>query len=169
MQQMAYKKGTLSYDHVKQLVSSPGWEWGYTTYYTWEEHLQNWITQYEKKQKTPIIRSKDPEEHRAGTWQDKQRMAYKQGTLSHDRIMKLDECPGWGWGTQREITYTWEQQKQNWITQYEKLHNPPSKVSKEKEERRVGVWQMYMRSIYKRGTLSEERIKELETIPGWTW
>jgi len=171
MQRMAYKQGILSYDRVKQLVSSPGWEWGLEKKitYTWEEQLQHWITQYEKLQRKPSTISKDVEETRAGKWQDTQRMAYKRGTLSHERTSKLVESPGWEWGTQREKSYTWDEQRQNWITQYEKLHKPPSKVSKEKEERRMGVWQMYMRSLYKRGTLLEERIKELETIPGWTW
>jgi hypothetical protein len=170
-QRTAYKQGTLSYHRVKQLVASPGWEWRTQREirYKWEEQLRHWITQYEKLQRKPSTISKDVEETRAGRWQDAQRTAYRRGALSEERIRKLVENSGWEWGTQREISYTWEEQRQNWITQYEKLQKNPCKESEEKEERRGGVWQMYMRSIYKKGTLSETRVAALETIPGWTW
>jgi hypothetical protein len=92
----------LSQERIKELVASPGWEWGpqrsqRDTTYRWEERLQHWITQYEKLQRTPSTISKDSEERRAGQWQDTQRTVYKHGSLSQERINELDATEGWKW------------------------------------------------------------------------
>jgi hypothetical protein len=75
---------------------------------------------------------------------------------------------GWEWGTKREETYTWEGQKQNWITQYITLQKSPMNGSKNKEEKRAAKWQSHQREYYKKGKLSQERIAELEAIPVWS-
>ena len=51
----------------------------------------------------------------------------------------------------------------------DKKGTPPSKSSKDKDEKRAAKWQNNQRNAKKKGTLSEERSKELEAIPGWTW
>ena len=170
-QRVAYKQGPLSQEHIKELVASPEWEWGPQRAQrdTWEEQLQHWITEYVKQLQTPSETSKDPDEKRAGRWQSTQRTAYKKGTLSYDRIKQLVASPGWEWGTQREISYRWEEQRQHWITQYEKLQRNPSTISKDVEETRAGRWQDAQRTAYRRGTLSEERIRKLVESPGWEW
>jgi hypothetical protein len=168
MLRTTYTHGTLSQDHVNELKGNPEWEWGVQREitYTWEEHLQHWITQYEKLQWTPSTKSKDPEEKRAGIWQSTQRTAYKHGTLSHERINKLLETPGWEWGVE---IYGWEEQRNNWVTVYTKIQKYPSQISKDPEEKRAGIWQSIQRAAYKKATLSQERINELDAIPGWTW
>ena len=168
-QRVAYKQGPLSQEHIKELVASPEWEWGPQRAQkdTWEEKLQHWITQYEMRLQPPSTKSKDPEEKRAGQWQSTQRTAYNNGTLSEERIKKLVTSPGWEWGAQ--IEYTWEEQLQHWITQYKKRLHTPSKTSNDQEEKRAGKWQSTQRTAYNKGILSQERIDELEGIPGWEW
>lgn len=198
----SYKKGILSQERIDELEDIPGWKWGThrEEAYTWEEHLQHWITEYEKRLQTPSSHSKDIEEKRAGLWQGIQRVAYKNGTLSQERIKELVASPGWEWGPQRvaykqgplsqehikelvaspewewgpqraqkDTTYRWEEQLQHWIIQYEKLQRKPSTISKDSEEKRAGIWQHTQRTTYNKGILSQERIDELEGIPGWEW
>jgi hypothetical protein len=165
-QRTVYKHGTLSQERINKLLETPGWEWG-VEIYGWEEQRNNWVTVYTKIQKYPSQISKDPEEKRAGIWQSIQRAAYKKGTLTQERINKLEVTHGWEWG--REKTYIWEEQKQTWITQYNKLQKTPSTKSKETDEKRAGEWQSTQRKAKKQGTLSPERVAELEAIPGWTW
>jgi len=167
----SYKKGILSQERIDELETIHGWKWGTQREeaYTWDEHLQHWITQYEKRLQTPSSHSKDLEEKRAGMWQGIQRVTYKNGTLSQERINKLLESPGWEWRSQREITYTWEEQRQHWITQYEKLLQTPSTKSKDPEEKRAGQWQSTQRTEYNKGALSQERINKLLETPGWEW
>ena len=160
-------KKTMSAERITALEATPGWEWGIEREetYTWEEQLEHWKTVYARIQKAPSTISKDKEEKRAGQWQSNQRKAKK--TMSAERITALEAIPGWEWG--REKTYIWEEQKQTWITQYNKLQKTPSTKSKETDEKRAGEWQSTQRKAKKQGTLSPERVAELEAIPGWTW
>jgi superfamily II DNA or RNA helicase len=163
-------KGThmLSQKRIAELEAIPEWEWAAEAY-TWEEQTQNWVTVYNKLQTAPSQISNETEEKRAGVWQSTQRTAKKGGTLSVERSAELEAIPGWEWGTEREETYTWEEQRTHWITVYTRIQKAPSTISKEKEEKRAGIWQSNQRKAKKTGTLYAERIAELEAIPGWEW
>jgi hypothetical protein len=154
----------MSTERSAVLEAIPGWEWGREKTHTWEEQRNNWITQYEKLQRSPSPTSKETEEKRAGQWQRNQRTAKKNGTMSTERSAELEAIPGWEWDSD-----TWEEQRNNWITQYEKLQRSPSQTSKETDEKRAGQWQHNQRVAKKNGTMSPERVAELEAIPGWTW
>ena len=156
----------MSQERITELEEILEWEWGTEREetYTWEEQKQNWIIQYNKLQKTPSTISKDPKEKRAGIWQNRHRQCYKKRKLTKERIMELEAILGWEWEDDR-----WPQQMQNWIAQYTLLQRPPSSGSKDKEEKQAGQWQSKLRIAYKKGSLSQERVAELEAIPGWTW
>jgi len=160
-------KKTMSAERVATLEATPGWEWGTEREetYTWEEQLEHWKTVYAKIQKAPSSKSKDKEEKRAGQWQSHRRKANK--TMSAERITALEATPGWKWGTEREETYTWEEQLAHWKTVYARIQKSPSQHSKDKEEKRAGQWQSHQRTAKK--TMSAERITALEAIPGWAW
>lgn len=168
-QRQAKKKGTLSEMRIADLEAIPGWEWEWDTEHTWEEQKQNWVTQYTKLQRAPSETSKDQEERRAANWKGKQRKAYHKNKISEERYAELKALLGWEWGTKKEKHYTWEDQKQNWVTQYTKLQRAPPTTSKEKEAKRAGVWQSGLRETYHKNTLSKERTAELEAIIGWEW
>ena len=133
----------------------------------WERQRLRWIALYEKLGRTPSTHSKDKEEKSAGQWQSHQRGAKK--TMSAERITALEASPGWEWGTEREETYTWEEQLENWKTVYAKIQKKPSTHSKDKEEKRAGQWQSQQRVTKNNGKMSSERIVALEMIPGWAW
>ena len=166
-QRQAKKKGTLSEMRIAELEEISGWEWD--TEHTWEDQKQNWVTQYTKLQRSPSETSSDPEVKRAANWQGKQRKAYHNNKISEERYAELKKLLGWEWGAKKEKRYTWEDQKQNWITQYTKLQRAPPTTSKEKEAKRAGVWQNDLREAYHKKKLSEQRIAELEEISGWEW
>ena len=168
-QRRVYKKKTLSAERITALEMVNGWEWGREETYTWEEQLEYWKTVYTKIQKAASESSKDKEEKRAEKWQSTQRQGKKNGTLSAERITALEMVNGWKWGTEREETYTWEEQRSHWITQYDKLQRTPSQKSKDKEEKRAGIWQSHQRKAKKHGKMSPERITALDMIPGWSW
>jgi len=168
-QRTAYNKGKMSQKRIAELEAIQEWEWDADT---WEESKQKWIIQYNKLQRAPSTGSKDNEEIRAATWQSNQRAAKKgknKYKLSEEHIKELDEILGWEWGIEREETYTWEEQKQNWIAQYITLQKGPNKRSKDREEKRAGQWQSNQRRAYHKKTLSRERVAELEALDGWEW
>jgi hypothetical protein len=44
-----------------------------------------------------------------------------------------------------------------------------SSSSKNADEKRLGIWQMKQRVLFKKGTLLEERIETLNNTEGWKW
>jgi hypothetical protein len=174
-QRKAYHKNKISDERRATLEALLGWEWGTKKekIYTWEDQKQNWVAHYTKLQKAPSPTSKEKDAKRAGVWQCGLRETYHKKTLSKERTAELEAIPGWEWrsyrNTERGVRDTWEQHKQNWVTQYTKLQRYPSPLSKDSEEKRAGAWQGKQRTAYNKGTLSEETITELEDISGWAW
>ena len=161
-QRVAKRKGIMSEDRIAKLDAIPGWEWEDAD--TWDEKLQHWVTMYKRIQKTPSESSKDPEEKRVGVWQKRQRAEKRKGTLSEERITKLDAIPGWEWDTD-----TWDEKLQHWITVYGRIKKTPTVHSTDPDEKRAATWKQTQRYTKRKGTMSEERIAILEAIPGWEW
>jgi hypothetical protein len=159
-------KGAMSAERITALEMIHGWEWDSNI---WEEQLENWKTVYTKIQKTPSTHSKDKEEKRAGKWQSTQRVTKNNGKMSFERIAALEAISGWEWGTEREESYTWEENLENWKTVYTKIQKTPSTHSKDKEEKRAGKWQSHQRNSNNKEKMSAERITALEATPGWEW
>jgi hypothetical protein len=160
-QRQHYKYGTMSQERIDELNATDGWKWDEST---WSENKINWITQYLRFQGNLSKRSHDVEEKRAGIWQCRQRLLYKKGELSQERIDELHATDGWQWDSD-----TWPEQKQHWVTQYTRLGRCPSHSCKDKEEMRAATWQDNQRKHYKKGILSQERTDELEHLDGWVW
>ena len=45
----------------------------------------------------------------------------------------------------------------------------PSRNDKDQKRRELAQWIDEQRQAYKNGTLSQEQIEKLESVPGWTW
>jgi superfamily II DNA or RNA helicase len=132
----------------------------------WEVRRHHWVIQFTKKgNKNPSEKSKDVEEKRAGQWQSQMRSCYKKGTLSRERIDVLKDTNGWKWEED-----PFQDNLKHWITQFTKKGNKKrSEKSTNPEEKRAGSWQGNMRTLYKKGTLSVERIDALNDTNGWKW
>ena len=90
-----YKAGKLTTDRVAELESMPGWAWDSDNF---SANLKHWADQYSRKgNANPSQKSKDPDEKRAGHWQNKMRQNYKAGKLTTDRVAELESMPGWAW------------------------------------------------------------------------
>jgi superfamily II DNA or RNA helicase len=65
----------------------------------------------------------------------------------------------------------WEERRQEWIAMYEKLGKPPTRTSKNPEEKKAGTWQSTQRKGYnnKPAWMTQERIAILDATPGWLW
>jgi hypothetical protein len=86
--------------------------------------------------------------------------------MSEDRIELLNDTPGWTW--EEEDTY--QDKLDHWKAEYAKKGNKnPSQKFKDPDEKRAGQWQSDQRQVYKKKTLSADRIELLNNTPGWTW
>ncbi len=162
-----YKEIWMTQERIKLLEETPGWKWKEDD--KWEIQRQNWIEQYNKLGKNPIVRSVNKEEKQAGIWQSIQRRAYKNKEIwmTTQRIKILEVTPGWKW----EEEDNWEIQRQNWIEQYNKLGRNPVITSHNKDEKQAKQWQLDQRYNYKNKEkcMTQERIKILEETLGWKW
>jgi hypothetical protein len=162
-----YAKGQLTADRIAELEAIPGWVWN-TLDQQWVDGIaavRNFADTY-KLARIPN-RYVSPDRHRTGMWVGNRRLDYAKGRLTADRIAELEAIPGWVWNTLDQqwidgITAVW-----NFVDKHKHARIPRSYVSA--DEHQTGVWVSNRRRDYEAGTLTAERIAELEAIPGWTW
>jgi hypothetical protein len=74
---------------------------------------------------------------------------------------------GWIWEQKCDA---WASQLENWKRQYNKLGRLPSKcATADEDEQNAANWRAVQSSVYKRKKMINERIKILESTPGWKW
>jgi hypothetical protein len=122
---------------------------------------------YEKNIKHPSEKSKNKEQKRSGIWIFTQKRNKRKGKLKSEQIGLLEGFPNWKWDNDLE---------EKWIENYNivKLFNEkdgkyPSQYSKDKEEKRSGIWIANQKSNKRKGKLKLEQISLLENLPNWNW
>jgi hypothetical protein len=119
----------------------------------------------EKNSRLPSSYSKNKEEESLGNWCQNHKSYYKRGKLSQERIKLLEEIPNWFWKQDEK----WIQNCNN-LKKFVEINNKlPSDHSKNKVEKSLGQWYRDQRKHYKKGKLSLDKIKLLESIPNWVW
>ncbi len=99
-----------------------------------------------------------------GRWVRLQRAKYPQ--LPRNKKAALESIPGWFWDGQDA---KWERGFRLLAQFVEREgHALVPKLFRE-DGVQLGVWVMHQRDSYRKGTLSEERGRRLENVPGWTW
>ena len=137
------------------------------SWYHWYGMLQNYI---EREGSARVPKRYIEGEIPLGVWVSTQRFHYNKGTLSQERIDKLEKFinKGWVWET---LETDWEE---NYLLfqQYVKREGTAriSSVYKE-EDIHLGVWVSGQRKNYIKGTLSQEKIDKFENYQdkGWVW
>jgi superfamily II DNA or RNA helicase len=166
-QRAAYARGQLQTNRIERLESLPGW--------TWDPAADAWEAGFRRLQAhartndvaRPPSDLVDPTGYRVGQWAASQRVVYKAGELSEDRVARLESLPGW----------TWDVLEADWEEGYERLSRyavgygqarPPSSYA-DADGFRLGPWVAQQRTFYRLHRMSAERIARLEAVPGWTW
>ena len=180
-QRRAYKqpKSTtlkpLSDDQIEKLQSLRGWTWnGRDLDEQWnrnfnalKEHLIDEDGEYPTQSDSSGL----------GRWISTQRTAYNQPQstkvkpLSDDQIRKLESLRGWTWNA-RDFDAQWNE---NFTALKECLRTHDRKYPTKRDSSGLGQWIQTQRTAYKqpknskRKPRSDEQIKKLESLPGWTW
>ena len=160
-QRYKYKHGTLKQEYIKLLNDTDGWQWAEREKREWMINLNEWKEQYQLFEKSSS--SKTDTAKRVGKWQNRQRTAYKNHTLSSQYIHILNNTTGWKWEDD-----TWFKNIESWKIHHDKYGNISDK-SKDDTIRKIGKWQSDQRYYYKKGALSQERMDILNQTPGWKW
>ena len=175
-QRLSYKKGTLSEDRIEKLkeigmifedVHKDTWNKMYELAKKYYKHYGDLKIPFSFK--TINGYESDENGYNLGFWISTQRVKYKNGTLSEDRIEKLEKIDMiFGIGRQDVWNKMYDLAKKY----YE--HHGNLKISHsfktingyETDEKgyKLGFWISKQRINYKNGTLSEDRIEKLEEI-----
>lgn len=158
-QRVSFKKGKLSQNQIA-LLNKIGFRW---------EQEDAWLLQYEnllqfRKQnpdRWPIATEEFPEKNKLGMWCSSLRALCKMEKLPQDRIDSLNK-----------IGFQWDPLSESWVTQYKHLiqfrkQNPdrwPTATEQFPNGNNLGQWCNNLRSMYKIGKLSQDRINLLNNI-----
>jgi superfamily II DNA or RNA helicase len=164
-----YKNGILSADKIKRL-DDIDFKWEIKKDQTekqFEKGFQETLL-YKKKTEDPnaLQSYETPEGYRLGVWQKQQRINYRKGKLSPERVQRLEKI-GFIWGEKLEDGF--EKGFQETLLYKESTGNPNAPWGyKTPEGYRLHSWQSFHIDRYNKGKLSPERVQRLEKI-GFIW
>lgn len=101
-----------------------------------------------------------------GNWVYNHRVWYREGVLSPSKIALIEAIPHWNWNPG----------KPDWHANFEKLKQAMEKfghasfgISAEYDGVKIGKWARNQRDRYVEGSLSQEQVDLLNSLPGWVW
>ena len=146
--------------------SIPDWKWSSFQSIRWFR-IAHEFAQFAKSHNRLPAKRKGGQEKVYERWMQKQRLFYRQGTLSDDKIDLLNSISEWSW--EKDLDAIWDRNFK-YIQKYYLKHNKfPTQHSKNKIEQAAGKWINRQRNHYAQNELPPERIKKLESIKGWFW
>ncbi len=154
-QRMLLREGVLSRERIEQLEALPGWSWDPIAG-LWEKRFAE-VSQHARLTGNVTFPHRDTR----GKWVAAQRMRFREGLLSRERIERLEALSGWSWDP---IAGLWEKRFAE-VSQHARL---TGNVTFPDEDARSS-WVAAQRMRFRAGKLSDERIKRLEGLPGWSW
>jgi superfamily II DNA or RNA helicase len=163
-----YNKKKLPQWKIDFFESLPQWSWDVKTD-KWFEGLAV-LKEYVKREGHASV----PAKHKEGTftlgvWVRTQKYSYTAQTygkkLSQEKIILLEAVPGWSWDN--ELDKSWETgfqclKKFNEIYGHVKV--PARYVL---DDYNLGIWLSGQKNAFKKGSLSTERVQQLEQFPDW--
>jgi hypothetical protein len=92
--------------------------------------------------------------------------ARQRGRLGKEYERRLERLPGWTWDVRQDQWELGIQRLKEFIEKHGHALVPAKLVV---DGYRLGSWVNMQRTRYLEGSLEQDRIDRLETVPGWTW
>jgi len=166
----AYNRGKLTPERIAALESLPGWVWS-----VYDAAFDAGFTEakaYAAAHGHARVPSgyTSPSGHNTGTWVAKARKDYNRGKLTPERIAALESLPGWVWDVSDASDAAFDAgftEAKAYAAAHGHARVPSGYTSPSGHN--TGQWAANVRTTYKRGQLTPERIAALESLPGWVW
>lgn len=163
-----FHEGRLAAERIERLVELPGWSWVDLSAddAAWEvgfAALQAYLAVNHCAPSRTLITE---DGYRLGGWVCSQRHAYRKGSLSADRAVRLSELEVWSW---EPFDDAWEAgfvALREYLVEHRRM---PSQTYVAVDGYRLGRWINWQRNRYRDGKLSTERIERLEQLDLWVW
>jgi len=164
-QRREYAKGNLSTDRVRRLEAVKGWQWNPKTD-QWARGFSELLTFVAERGHALVPGAYKVGSYRLGGWVLTQRVAFGDGTIDPERTRRLEAVPGWTWNPHVD---SWERAFRL-LEQYAEANgNTRVPDSYRVEDFGLGAWVGIQRGAHRQGKLTAERIRRLESLPGWVW
>ncbi|WP_257616910.1 helicase associated domain-containing protein, partial [Chlamydia suis] len=159
-QRYAFKKGKLSEDRIERLEEI-GFVWDVFEE-VWEKNFLELKRFQEERGHCKVPRGY-PENPDLGPWVSNQRVDFKKGDLSEDKIARLEEI-GFVW---RVLEEAWEENFLE-LKRFREEHGHCKVPQRYPQNPQLASWVRRQRSDFKKGKLAEDKIARLEEI-GFVW
>jgi hypothetical protein len=168
-QRARHKKGILERYRSAQLESLPRWSWNprsesWDSFFTLllefsEEFGHALVPQGSAKS---LYKDRD-----LSRWVNKQRTRYNTGILEQHKVAQLESANGWTWnpfGDSWDSFFTL-------LLEFSEEFGHVTVPRKPTHYKKWGLasWVQGQRTNYKKGTLEQDRISQLESLSGWSW
>jgi hypothetical protein len=164
-QRQSYFSGNLEGQKRDLLERVPNWEWNPID--------SKWAKDFAKLNQYKIDTNGSnplPKQihngFRVGSWVVQQRVKYRIGMLTEEQIRQLEGLKNWIWDPS---DFEWTN-KFNATLKYARREGRLKVGANHREDGLlIGKWMAHQRTCYKKGILSEDRQRLIESIPGWQW
>ncbi|OBF65975.1 helicase [Mycobacterium sp. 852002-51971_SCH5477799-a] len=162
-QRNQFAESSFDLGRRRRLEELPGWAWN-TRDARWEEGFHQLKRYGARPPKTYVT----PEGYPLGKWAARQRQWRAEGTLSADRVRRLQKLPGWTWDAIHDAR--WEAGYDHLRVYVQEYGDALiSQSYKAPDGYRLGAWVGQQRLKYRKNTLETDRVHRLEKVSGWQW
>jgi superfamily II DNA or RNA helicase len=158
------RRRLLSEEQRRRLEALRGWIWD-ADEAKWEDgytRLQEFIERNDHSRVPAAYH--DADGYPLGSWVGTQRQLARHDRLPAERRRRLESLPGW---TVHALDARWEDCYASLLRFVERTGHSRVPADDRVDGTRLGQWVKTQRR--RRSTLSAERIRQLEHLPGWTW
>ncbi|MCR8899818.1 helicase associated domain-containing protein [Gordonia sp. GONU] len=167
-----YRRGQLSPERIRRLDTEfPGWVWNVreAMFDVGVTHLRRYVAVHGTSNagEGDVVNGFE-----IGTWVASRRADYRRGRLSAERIARLEsEFPDWQWLPQDEAFAAAFETGLSHLRRYVAAHGTSQVPQRDVIDGfPIGTWVATRRADYRKGRLSAERIRRIETeFPDWRW
>ncbi|MFI8771872.1 helicase [Gordonia sp. CNJ-863] len=166
------RRGRLSAERIRRLETEfPGWVWNVrdAMFDVGVTHLRRYAAVHGTSNagEGDVI-----DGFEIGTWVASRRADYRKGRLSAERIARLEsEFPDWRWLPQDEAFAAAFETGLSHLRRYVSAHGTSQIPQRDVIDGfPIGIWVATRRADYRKGRLSAERIRRIETeFSDWRW
>ncbi|KQO98649.1 hypothetical protein ASF30_11340 [Leifsonia sp. Leaf264] len=160
-----YRSGKLTADEIAEFEQLPFWSWDPRTE-MFSEGIHA-LDAYIAREGHARVTSMHMEAGFAlGRWVIDRRTEYRRGQLTEGRIKALEERQGWVWDAVADNRRAGQEALLAFYTREGHARVPAEHIEGFVN---LGSFVRWRRREYQAGTMSEERIRRLESLHGWVW
>lgn len=152
---------------MRRLEALPGWAWSIKEA-RWEEGYELLLRFSEREGHSQAPSDyRDADGFKLGGWVVGQRERRKRGQLPEEQKLRLEALPGWTWHP-RELA--WKEGFTS-LRRFVKREGHAQVPTAYEDDGgfRLGAWVDVQRQRRRRGSITDEQLRRLEALPGWSW